>query len=195
MKERSRRPRRCGRSPRRRSRIVREYRGAHSGEHGDGLVRSEFHDRCSAPASSRAFEEVKDAFDPHGLLNPGKIVRGAAHGRPQRCSATRRATPPLPLTTALDWSDVGRPRRRRRDVQQQRRLPEVRAAASCAPRYRATRDEQHVTRGRANTLRLALTGQLGPDALVSDAMRRRSTSASAARAAGASARPASTWRG
>ena len=63
------------------------------------------------------------------------------------------------------------------------------------PSFRATRDEQHVTRGRANTLRLALSGQLGPDAFASDEMARRWTSASAARAAGASARPASTWRG
>ena len=67
--------------------------------------------------------------------------------------------------------------------------------ARMCPSYRVTRDEQHLTRGRANTLRLALTGQLGPDALAS---RRRCTrrwsSASPARAASASARPASTWR-
>jgi Fe-S oxidoreductase len=38
------------------------------------------------------------------------------------------------------------------------------------PSYRATRNEKDVTRGRANTLRLAISGQLGPDALSSDEM-------------------------
>ena len=55
--------------------LVRAYKGSHSGEHGDGLVRSEFHERCSAQRLARAFEEVKDRFDPRGLINPGKIVR------------------------------------------------------------------------------------------------------------------------
>ena len=69
-------------------------------------------------------------------------------------------------------------------------------AGTMCPSYRATLDEQHLTRGRANTLRLALSGQLGPDALVSDAMRVvRWTCAWGARAASANVRRASTWRG
>src|SRR3978361_582578 len=55
--------------------MVREYKGSHSGEHGDGLVRSEFHEPIFGSRLGRAFEEVKDAFDPSGLFNPGKIVR------------------------------------------------------------------------------------------------------------------------
>ncbi len=55
--------------------MVREYKGSHSGEHGDGLVRSEFHEAMFGSRMVRAFEEVKDAFDPAGLFNPGKIVR------------------------------------------------------------------------------------------------------------------------
>ena len=55
--------------------MVREYKGSHSGEHGDGIVRSEFHEPMFGPRLVRAFEEVKDAFDPNGLFNPGKIVR------------------------------------------------------------------------------------------------------------------------
>ena len=55
--------------------MVRAYKGAHSGEHGDGLVRSEFHEAMFGPRLVRAFEAVKDAFDPAGVLNPGKIVR------------------------------------------------------------------------------------------------------------------------
>ena len=60
--------------------LVREYKGSHSGEHGDGLARSEFHEAMFGPRIVRAFETVKDAFDPHGMLNPGRIVRAAAHG-------------------------------------------------------------------------------------------------------------------
>ena len=44
-------------------------------------------------------------------------------------------------------------------------------AGTMCPSYRVTRDEQHLTRGRANTLRLALSGQLGPDGLASEAVR------------------------
>src|SRR5262245_41940664 len=55
--------------------IVRDYKGSHSGEHGDGLVRSEFHERMYGARTVRLFEEVKDRFDPKGLMNPGKIVR------------------------------------------------------------------------------------------------------------------------
>src|SRR6202030_2831017 len=55
--------------------FVREYKGSHSGEHGDGIVRSEFHEPMFGARLVRAFEEVKDRFDPQGLFNPGKIVR------------------------------------------------------------------------------------------------------------------------
>src|ERR1700757_4208396 len=56
-------------------RFVREYKGSHSGEHGDGIVRSEFHEQMFGPQLVQAFEEVKDRFDPRGLYNPRKIVR------------------------------------------------------------------------------------------------------------------------
>ena len=55
--------------------LVRAYKGSHSGEHGDGLVRSEFHEAMFGNRLVRAFEEIKDYFDPKGLMNPGKIVR------------------------------------------------------------------------------------------------------------------------
>ena len=55
--------------------FVRGYKGSHSGEHGDGVVRSEFHEKMFGERLVRAFEEVKDRFDPKGLLNPGKVVR------------------------------------------------------------------------------------------------------------------------
>src|SRR4029453_2851407 len=58
--------------------MVKEYKGSHSGEHGDGLVRSEFHEKMYGRKTVEIFEEVKDRFDPAGLMNPGKIVRASA---------------------------------------------------------------------------------------------------------------------
>jgi len=86
--------------------MVREYQGSHSGEHGDGLVRSEFHEAMFGSRMVRAFEEVKDAFDPQNLFNPGKIVR------PPKMDdrSLFRFKPdcrPLPIDPALDWSEWG----------------------------------------------------------------------------------------
>jgi FAD/FMN-containing dehydrogenase/Fe-S oxidoreductase len=148
--------------------IVREYEGSHSGEHGDGLSRSEFHAVMFGDRMVRAFEAVKDAFDPRGVLNPGKIVR-APRMDDRRLFRYKPGYAALPVVTALDWSDAG---------------GLVAATEMCnnngscrkfdavmCPSYQATGDERDATRGRANSLRLALTGQLGPDALVSDAMK------------------------
>jgi FAD/FMN-containing dehydrogenase len=60
--------------------LVREYKGSHSGEHGDGIVRSEFHEPMFGERLVRTFEEVKDRFDPDGLFNPGKITSCAENG-------------------------------------------------------------------------------------------------------------------
>jgi FAD/FMN-containing dehydrogenase/Fe-S oxidoreductase len=151
--------------------LVREYKGSHSGEHGDGIARSEFHEKMFGPRIVRAFEAVKDAFDPAGLLNPGRIVRP-----PRMDDRTLFRYPPDyradPLVTpTLDWSAWPGPQGGLLGAVEMCNnngtCRKFDAGVMC-PSFRATRDEQHVTRGRANTLRLALTGQLGPDALASD---------------------------
>ena len=148
--------------------MVREYRGSHSGEHGDGIVRSEFHESMFGTRLVSAFEEVKDTFDPDGLFNPGKIVR------PERMDDRelfryRPGYAPLPVETGLDWSEWGGFDRAVEMCNNNGTCRKSNPGVMC-PSYRVTMDERHVTRGRANTLRLALTGQLGPDALASDAM-------------------------
>ena len=151
--------------------LVRAYKGSHSGEHGDGIVRSEFHETMFGPRIVRAFEAVKDAFDPAGLLNPNRIVR------PPRMDdrALFRYGPdyaPAPgFAPALDWSahpgPLGGMLGAVEMCNNNGACRKLHAGVMC-PSYRATRDEEHVTRGRANTLRLALTGQLGPDAMAGD---------------------------
>jgi FAD/FMN-containing dehydrogenase/Fe-S oxidoreductase len=152
--------------------MVRAYKGSHSGEHGDGIVRSEFHDVMFGAALVRAFEEVKDRFDPRHLFNPGKIVRApkfddCANFRYGPCYRAET------IVTALDWSAYpGAGGGFQGAVEMCNNNGACRALAGgvMCPSYRVTRDERDVTRGRANTLRLAITGQLGPGALTSDAM-------------------------
>ncbi len=152
--------------------FVREYKGSHSGEHGDGLVRSEFNEVMFGERLTRAFGEVKDRFDPKGLFNPGKIVRA-----PKFDDRTRlRFHPgyqPQEMTPELDWSawtGTGGGFQGAVEMCNNNGACRNLAGGVMCPSYRVTREERDVTRGRANSLRLAITGQLGPDALASDEM-------------------------
>src|SRR5712691_3055970 len=152
--------------------MVRAYRGSHSGEHGDGIVRSEFHEKMFGSKLVRAFEQVKDRFDPQGRFNPGKIVRAPKFDdrRVFRYGPDYYAEP---MRTQLDWSAYpGAGGGFQGAVEMCNNNGACRALAGgvMCPSYRVTRDERDVTRGRANSLRLAITGQLGPDALASDEM-------------------------
>jgi FAD/FMN-containing dehydrogenase/Fe-S oxidoreductase len=152
--------------------MVRAYKGSHSGEHGDGIVRSEFHEKMFGRELVHAFEEVKDRFDPRGLFNPGKIVRAPKFDDRSllRYGPNYHAEA---MTTALDWSAYpGEGGGFQGAVEMCNNNGACRALAGgvMCPSYRVTREERDVTRGRANTLRLAITGQLGPDAFTSEEM-------------------------
>jgi FAD/FMN-containing dehydrogenase/Fe-S oxidoreductase len=149
--------------------LVRRFEGSHSGEHGDGISRSEFHPTMFGPRLVRAFEAVKDGFDPAGRLNPGKIVRPFAMDDPalMRFPPGYRVTEPA--EPALDWSDWGGFGGAVEMCNNNGTCRKLAGGAMC-PSYRATRDETHLTRGRANSLRLAISGQLGPDAFTSPEM-------------------------
>jgi len=171
------------------SALVREYKGAFSGEHGDGLVRSEWVAWQFGPRLTRAFETVKDLFDPENMLNPGKIVR------PSRMDdrSLFRFKPgyeSIKYEPALDWSawnvqtdpvteistapgtggDLAGGFAKAAEMCNNNGHCRKFDAGTMCPSFRVTRDEKHLTRGRANTLRLALSGQLGSEGLRSDAV-------------------------
>src|SRR5688572_17573155 len=169
--------------------MVRQYKGAFSGEHGDGLVRSEWVAWQFGPRLTRAFEEIKSLFDPTRMLNPGKIVHAA-----RMDDASLFRFPPsyrrLEVTTALDWSawnvdndpandttsapgtggDAAQGFAKAVEMCNNNGHCRKFDAGTMCPSFRVTRDEVHLTRGRANTLRLALSGQLGDD-FASEAVR------------------------
>lgn len=150
--------------------MVREYKGSHSGEHGDGLVRSEFHEKMYGRRTIELFTEIKDRFDPDGILNPGKIVRPSKMDD-RSLFRFKPGYKVEDIKTALDWSDyIGAAGGFQGAVEMCNNNGECRkleGGAMC-PSYRVTRNERDVTRGRANTLRLAISGQLGPGALTRD---------------------------
>ncbi|HKX31278.1 MAG TPA: FAD-linked oxidase C-terminal domain-containing protein [Blastocatellia bacterium] len=174
--------------------LVRRYQGAYSGEHGDGISRGEWIEWQFGPALNEAFRAIKQCLDPIGLFNPGKII-----DPPKMDDGSLFRFPPpsapkpyrrIELRPALDWSEW--------NVQADPATGATTApgtggdstgglamavemcnnnghcrkfdAGTMCPSYRATRDEQHSTRGWANTLRLALSGQLGPEAFTSAEM-------------------------
>ncbi len=152
--------------------LVREYKGSHSGEHGDGLVRSEFHEAMFGERLVADFKEVKRRFDPENTLNPGKIVD--APRMDDRSLFRYRPDYRVPdVKTALDWSaypGAGSGFQGAVEMCNNNGACRKLEGGVMCPSYRATRSEKDVTRGRANTLRLAISGQLGPDALSSDEM-------------------------
>ena len=161
------------------SELVRKYKGAYSGEHGDGLCRGEWISWQFGPKITEALTEIKNAFDSKGLFNPGKII-----DPPKMDDSSYFRYPPsykvIPLLPALDWSAWNV---QNNPVTEETSAPGTggdpamglaKAVEMCnnnghcrkfdaevmCPSYRVTRDEKHLTRGRANTLRLALSNQL-----------------------------------
>jgi FAD/FMN-containing dehydrogenase/ferredoxin len=172
------------------SALVRKFKGAYSGEHGDGLCRGEWIEWQFGPKITQAFSQIKQFMDPTHLLSPQRIVN------PPRMDDTRLMRfPPsykvIPLQPVLDWSAwnvqnnpateaISAPGTGGDPAQGFAKAVEMCNnnghcrkfdAGTMCPSYRVTRDEQHLTRGRANTLRLALSGQLGPEGLISEAVK------------------------
>ncbi len=173
------------------SALVRRFKGAYSGEHGDGLCRGEWIEWQFGKNVTQAFAQIKALMDPLNLLCPQRMVNP-----PRMDDTTLMRFPPsykvIPIQTVLDWSawnvqndpvteatsapgTGGDPARGfAKAVEMCNNNGHCRKfdAGTMCPSYRVTRDEKHLTRGRANTLRLALSGQIeglnSADALASD---------------------------
>ena len=144
--------------------LVLEYGGALSGEHGDGLVRSPFMEKMFGPQLYEAFRTVKRTFDPHGIFNPGKIVDAPPMTSSLRFGAGYQTQVPVTRFDFADYGGMGGA------VEMCSGLGVCRktAGGTMCPSYMATKEEAHSTRGRANVLRLAMTGQLGEAGLGDD---------------------------
>jgi Fe-S oxidoreductase len=148
--------------------LVRRYKGAYSGEHGDGLVRSEWIAPFFGPRLTAALAEIKAWFDPKGMMNPGKIVNPPRQDdRSLFRYAPGYASPAQPR--ALDWSEWGGFARAVEMCNNNGHCRKFDAGTMC-PSFRATGNERDLTRGRANTLRLALSGQIEGEDLAGEAV-------------------------
>lgn len=135
--------------------LVMEFGGALSGEHGDGLARSEFNRQLFGDQIYEAFRQVKRAFDPQNLMNPGKIVEAPAMSDSLRIERLAPAGP----TTRLSFEREGNMPSVVNRCNGNGICQRVGVGTMC-PSYMATRDEEHSPRGRANLLRSALEGRL-----------------------------------
>jgi FAD/FMN-containing dehydrogenase/Fe-S oxidoreductase len=153
--------------------LVKKFSGSHSGEHGDGISRSEFNPVMFGDKLNTAFMTLKKILDPSDLFNPGKIVNAPKMDE----RALFRYAPGYKVsdfTTKLDWKSwhgaAGGLQGAVEMCNNNGACRKLVGGVMC-PSFRITGDEKDSTRGRANTLRLAMSGQLGSDAMISDQMK------------------------
>jgi len=149
------------------SSLVKKFKGSYSGEHGDGIVRSEFNEVMFGSKMIDLFKSIKNSFDPSGIFNPGKIIDA-----PKMDSREHFRYAPSynseNIHTILDWSSwTGQSGGLQGAIEMCNNNGACRKldGGVMCPSFRATRDEKDSTRGRANTLRLAISGQLGKEAM------------------------------
>lgn len=147
--------------------LVAEFGGAMSGEHGDGLARSLWNRKLFGPEVYRAFEAVKHAFDPENRMNPGKVVAEPDPADNLRIGPNYHAKEPV--STLLDFSAQGG---FARAVEMCSGVGACRkpTGGTMCPSYMVTRDEEHSTRGRANALRLVMSGALPAHGLANETL-------------------------
>ncbi|MDA9743607.1 FAD-binding oxidoreductase [Candidatus Pelagibacter sp.] len=148
--------------------MVKDYKGSHSGEHGDGIVRSEFHEMMFGKKITNAFEEIKDTFDSKNLLNPGKIVR-PFKSNDRSLMRYKSGYQTENIDTHYDWSNWGQFSDAVEMCNNNGACRKLDSGVMC-PSYRVTKEEKDLVRGRANTLRLALSNQLPEGSFASKEM-------------------------
>jgi Fe-S oxidoreductase len=147
--------------------LVVDCAGSISGEHGDGLSRSEFLEKMYGREILRAFSEVKHLFDPEGIMNPGVIVEPPPMDRQLRIGPGRRR---LPINTNLSFADQGG-FAKAVELCNGSGFCRKRTGGTMCPSYMVTLDEQDTTRARANMLRSVIEGTLPPEELTGRRMK------------------------
>lgn len=143
--------------------LVLKYGGSWSGEHGDGLVRSAYNERFFGPQVYHALRDVKKLFDPENLMNPGKIVDAPTIEHNLRYGTAYRDQVVKSVYHYRAENSFGESVHMCTGVGECRKI----LGGTMCPSFKATRDEEHSTRGRANALRMAMSGQLDKDGLSS----------------------------
>lgn len=141
--------------------LVKQYQGSMSGEHGDGIVRGEFVPLMIGEKNYEILKQIKFAFDPNSIFNPGKIVDALPMDKSLRTDFKSKETE---IVTTLDFSaseGILREAEKCNGSGDCRKLPEF-GGVMC-PSYRATKDEKDTTRARANALREFLTHSEKPN--------------------------------
>ncbi len=147
--------------------LVIECGGSISGEHGDGLARSEFLERMYGPEILRAFAEAKALFDPDNMLNPGVIVDPPPMDRQLRIRPGHRR---LSIDTNFSFSDQGG-FAAAVELCNGSGLCRKKTGGTMCPSYMVTLDEHDTTRARANMLRSVIDGTLPPEELTGGLMK------------------------
>ena len=142
--------------------LVKEFGGSMSGEHGDGIVRGVWTEKMFGPEIYQAFRDLKSTFDPHGIMNPGKIIDCPPMRQNLRYGPDYQADSLIPtLDFSMDTNYAGA-------VEMCNGMGACRKlTGTMCPSFMATREEEHSTRGRANLLRAALSGKL-PQGTITD---------------------------
>ncbi len=136
--------------------LLMDLDGAMSGEHGDGLVRSEWIESMFGPQVYQALREVKNAFDPDGIMNPGKIID------PPPMTDNLRFGPKYNTIKIDTYFDFSAQDGFERSIEMCNGVGACRKTltGTMCPSFIATREEEHSTRGRANALRSIISGAI-----------------------------------
>jgi Fe-S oxidoreductase/FAD/FMN-containing dehydrogenase len=143
--------------------LVVEYGGSVSGEHGDGRARTQWNRKLYGDEVFELFRDLKRAFDPQGLLNPGQVCGDIDMTENLRFDPEYEFE--ASFDPALNWEN---------DNGMQGMVELCHGCGGCrgpqhttggvmCPTYRAAEEEVQATRGRANMLRQAMSGDLPDD--------------------------------
>lgn len=149
------------------AKLAKDLGGVMSGEHGDGRARGPFIESHFGPELMSAFREIKSVFDPDNLLNPGNIVQPASPKSIAQGTRVMPANEQITITEFQTYYNYTNQDGFSHAVEMCNGAGVCRKTASgtMCPSYMALRDERHSTRGRANAMRMALSGQLTSERL------------------------------